>query len=127
MVLQLQDDKVLHEMVSFLASSEKANWIYGDYMYIFVRKSKWFIGEDSDCSELKDCFDLANINVEEEFHGKGIFSNVLEKLVTEFPHLNIYIESIMNPAVEHICSKFGFVEVNSHPECKNMVRRSQMS
>ena len=117
---KLTDESVLHEMVKFLSSSKRAAWIYGDYMHIFVRKSKRFIRHET--TILENCFDLANINVEEEHQGKGIFSDVLVQFVHEFPHLNIYIESIINPSIEHICRKHGFVEINSNSECKNMVR-----
>lgn len=120
----MTDEKLLHEMAKFLASGEKANWIYGEHTHFFVRKSLRFIREDN--FKLEECFDLANINVDEEHQGKGIFSWVLEQLVTEFPDMNIYIESIQNPAVEHICRKHGFVEINSHPECKNMVKRKDI-
>jgi GNAT superfamily N-acetyltransferase len=119
----MTDEKILHEIVNFLASKEKAAWIYGYHTHFFVRKSYRFIEDET--TRLEECFDLSNVNVEVLHQGKGIFSWVLEQLVTEFPGLNIYVESIQNPAVEHICSKHGFVEINSSPECKNMVRRKQ--
>lgn len=52
--------------------------------------------------------DLASINLDENLQGKGIFTSFLKNLLEKYPSDNFYIESIMNPKVISIASKFGF-------------------
>jgi hypothetical protein len=46
------------------------------------------------------CFDIANVNVQEEFRGKGIFTEWLTKtirLVLDQEFDAIYVENVLNP------------------------------
>ena len=116
--MELTKDLLKH----FVKSKLKVEWLYGDNMHIYVRKSQRFI-KDSDNSKFEECLDIANIQVDDEHQGKGLFTSLLKSVVEDYSHMNIYIESIQNPAVQHIAKKFGFVFLNVNPEddCTNMI------
>lgn len=113
------------ELDKFISSVNRNKWLYGDVMHIYVRKGFRFISDDCNNS-FEECLDLANIQVEDEHQGKGIFTSFLEAVVKDYKHLNIYVESIQNPIMEHICKKFGFVYVNCDQEgiVKNMILKA---
>jgi predicted acetyltransferase len=76
-------------------------------MQIYVRKSKRYIN-----GILIECIDIANVSVDDEMRGQGIFTRFLERLINEYD-FNIYIESIINPSVERIGTKLGFIRTGS--------------
>jgi hypothetical protein len=106
----------------FVKSNSRNEWLYGDIMHIYVRKSHRFI-IDNDNSKFEECLDIANIQIDDEHQGKGIFTSLLKSIIEDYSDMNIYIESIQNPAVEHIAKKFGFVFLNKNPDdiCTNMI------
>lgn len=114
------------ELDKFIKSGARNEWLYGDVMHIYVRNSYRFISNESNHS-FEECLDLANIQVDDEHQGKGVFTSFLEAVVRDYRHLNLFVESIQNPAMEHICKKFGFVYVNCDDEgiVKNMILRKE--
>ena len=110
----------------FVKSEQRAEWLYGDVMHVYVRKSFRFI-VDGDNSKFEECLDIANIQVDDEHQGEGLFTKFLKNVIDNYPDWNIYIDSIENPAVEHIAKKFGFVFLNCNPDdwklsrCTNMI------
>jgi hypothetical protein len=73
---------------------------------IYVRKSQRNI-MTHEGHKLFPFLDLANIEVTEQ--GIGTFTNFLTELLKKYPDTNLYVESILNPKVESILKKFGFV------------------
>jgi hypothetical protein len=106
----------------FVKSKLRVEWLYGDLMHVYVRKSYRFL-VDGDNSRFEECLDIANIQVDDDQQGKGLFTALLKSIVEDYPEYNIYVDSIQNPAVEHICKKFGFVFLNRNPDddCTNMI------
>lgn len=96
--------KIFSEIDKFLKGPERNKWISDGMVEIYIRKSKRFIE-----GKLQDFFDFATINIEESIRGQKVFTNLLENFISKYPH-NIYVESILNPAVSHILKKFGFKE-----------------
>ena len=99
-------EPIFQEIDKFLSGTPRNLWIADNddnpIFSIYVRKSKRFIG-----GLYRDFLDLATINISKDYRGRKIFQRFLRRLIDEYPN-NIYVESILNPAVDHICSKFGF-------------------
>jgi hypothetical protein len=102
---------IFGEVDKFLNGTTRNIWISDNddnpIFSIYVRKSKRFIG-----GLYRDFLDLATINILEDYQGRKIFQRFLRRLIDEYPN-NIYVESILNPAVDHICSKFGFSPIGN--------------
>lgn len=98
----------------FIRSNYKTQWIYEGPLKAYVRKSTRYVD-----GKYVKFFDVANVEVELESQGRGIFTSFLENLITS-TDFNIYVESIQNPKVVHICRKLGFTiiakdfEVNAY-------------
>lgn len=83
-----------------------------DQVKVYVRKSQRHYE-----GKMVRCLDIASITiVENKNRGRGVFTMFLEKLLKKYPNENFYIESIVNPIVMLITTKFGFVTTpTSHP------------
>lgn len=100
------DLKEIFEQVDLFNSTWwRSRHIQDDVIHIYVRKSKRFLD-----NQFIDCFDIANISVIESMQGKGYFTQFLEEFVKRYPDTHIFVESILNPAVSHVCEKLGFKE-----------------
>jgi len=104
-------EPIFKQLDLFLKSPSRNQWLHDDpenpIMSVYVRKSRRLINGSS-----KDFFDLASITIDESHWGQKIFQNFLKRLVSDYP-FNIYVESILSPAVEHVCEKFGFIKHHS--------------
>ena len=92
----------VNSLEKFLSSKNRNAWIYSKDMKIYVRKSRYLINK-----EFIDFIDLASIEVYEK--NKGHFTSFIKSLLIEYPYKNIYVQNIMNPALEHILNKLGFL------------------
>lgn len=106
-------DPIFNKLDLFLSYTNRNMWLYDDEnnptFSIYVRK-----GKHSFRGDMYDFIDLASIDIIQERQGEGIFTNFLKKLLIKYPDKNFYVESILNPAVRHICKKFGFEDVDEH-------------
>lgn len=91
----------------FLESSLRNAWIVDGFIDVYVRKSKRIID-----GKMVDCFDVASVSVQEDQQGKGLFTDFM-RMVIERMDCCIYVESILNPAVERICESLGFTVVRN--------------
>jgi len=102
---------IFKQLEFFMSSKNRNMWLFDDkenpVFSIYVRKSHHIIDK-----KIYNFLDLASITIEESRQGEGIFTNFLKTLLEKYPNQNIYVESILNPAVKHICKKFGFIDVN---------------
>ena len=96
-------NEVFQQLNDFLLSNQRNEWLACTTFKVFVRKSIRFYNGES-----FRCLDLASIEVEEEWQNKGIFTTFLTLLLSTYPELNIFVESILHPAVTHILKKFKF-------------------
>ncbi len=78
-------------------------WISDDIIKVYIRKSKRIIN-----GEMLDFFDIASIEISEESRGGGIFTSFMTEFISRYPDFNVYVESILNPAIEHVLKKFDF-------------------
>jgi GNAT superfamily N-acetyltransferase len=104
-------DPIFKQLELFMSYSNRNAWIYDNeknpVVSIYVRKA-YHRAEGN----MYNFLDLASISIDEDRQGEGIFTNFLSKLIEKYPSTNIYVESILNPAVRHICKKFGFKDVD---------------
>ena len=102
---------IFKQLELFMSYKNRNMWLFDDeddpVVSIYVRKAHHKVG-----SQVYDFLDLASISIEESRQGEGIFTDFLRRLLDKYPNQNIYVESILNPAVRHICNKFGFVDVD---------------
>lgn len=94
--------EIFDEIDKFLSSNLRNTYVNDKNISIYVRKSKRFID-----GNYYDFFDIANISIEEEYQNKHVFTDFIEKFISKYP-FNIYVESILNPAVTTVLNKFGF-------------------
>lgn len=81
----------LSQIKTFLESPLTNTYISTKEMNLYVRKSKRFLE-----GKIYNCFDLARILVYEPNRGKGIFTKFYKELVSTYPEMNIFVESILN-------------------------------
>ncbi len=91
-------DKLLNEnLKAFIEDSMSARntHLYGNTGRVYVRKSMRYVG-----GKMSKLIDLANISIDEQYQGQGIYKS-LEKIAhTEACKNNfagIYVESVLNP------------------------------
>lgn len=94
-------------MKDFSNTRTQNKWIHDGNLSIYIRK-----GYHPVDGKIYKFLDLASIAISEELQGKGIFTEFLNLLLQKYPDINIYVESIHNPAIRHICQKFGFREID---------------
>jgi hypothetical protein len=102
---------IFKQLELFMSYKNRNMWLFDDeddpVVSIYVRKAHHKVGKQT-----YDFLDLASISIVESRQGEGIFTDFLRRLLDKYPNQNIYVESILNPAVRHICNKFGFVDVD---------------
>jgi hypothetical protein len=121
-------EKALKELEIFLNSNTKVTWLCGDTISVYVRKSLRFIdksatGQDS----FQQCLDISNIQVDEEHQGKGIFKSFMNEITVKYSHMNIYVESILNPIVEKVCLSLGFEHIDCIDVQICMIKRKTLT
>jgi len=103
---------IFKQLELFMSYKNRNMWLFDDeddpIVSIYVRKAHHRVGKQT-----YDFLDLASISIVESRQGEGIFTDFLRRLLEKYPNQNIYVESILNPAVRHICNKFGFIDVDS--------------
>ena len=83
----------------FLKGSERNKWFESDLCNVYLRKSQRFVE-----GKMSSFLDVANCTVFEQ--RKGTFTNILNEL--KKLDTNLYIESVLNPAVTKTGLKCGF-------------------
>lgn len=98
---------IFAKLDSFIASPKKNEYISDGNITVYVRKSSR-VPE----GEMLEFLDIANIGVERQNAGtgKGFFTELLKR----YPNTNIFVESILNPAIEHILNGLGFKQVRHY-------------
>lgn len=91
---------ILESLQEFIDSPKRNDWLYSDNIKVYVRKSHRTYDK-----EMVKCLDIANVTVKDR--GRGEFTRMMTGLVEKF-NCNIFVESIMSPAVTHVCKKLGF-------------------
>ena len=85
----------------FIASKQRNEWLYNEYMKVYVRKSLRFIDR-----ERVEAFDVANVVVKPEYQGLGYFKEMI--IHAEGLGLVVYVESINNPNLKAMLIKNGY-------------------
>ena len=90
-----------HLIDAFMACKHRNEWLYNEYMKVYVRKSLRFIDR-----ERVEAFDVANVVVEPEYQGLGHFKEMM--IYVESLGLVVYVESINNPDLKAMLVKNGY-------------------
>jgi GNAT superfamily N-acetyltransferase len=100
----------------FLESDLRNSWISEGYIDVYVRKSRRIID-----GQLTPCFDVASVTVQEDQQGKGLFTQFMQRIILEIDTM-IYVESILNPAVERVCESLGFTIVKNFEDVNAYIK-----
>jgi len=90
----------------FLSSSLTNAWIKEPYLQLYIRKSTRLYNK-----QIYQCLDLANILVQTNYRGKGIFTKFLTRFEPLAFSLNktIFVESILNYNLKNFFLKSGYI------------------
>jgi len=105
----MTDTAITNEIRDFLQSGKRNCWIESGDLSVFVRRGFHLIDH-----EIKNCFDIANINVDAEKRGQGIFTKWLSIAEAEAAQSGlaiIYIENLLNERLQHSLCGLGYLEV----------------
>jgi hypothetical protein len=91
------------QLRSFVDSRARNAWLETFEWKIYVRKQSYRKFQN----ECYLCFDIASVEVGEEFQHQGIFTSFLAHLETNY-HFNLFVENIYNPSLISILEKRGF-------------------
>jgi len=94
---------ILSEIDTFLKSGIRNTYVNDDKITMYIRKSQRLVNKQT-----VKFFDIGNISIDENYWGKGIFTNLISNLISKYPDMNIFVESILNPAIETALNKFNF-------------------
>lgn len=83
-------------------------WIDDDDMKVYVRKGRHIL----QAGKVRVTLDIANVTVEEDKRGKGIFSNFLEKAHEMNPWDATYVECVHNQDLAVFLLKSGWMMVD---------------
>lgn len=62
-------------------------------------------------TQYDNVLDIANITVEENRRGQGVFTNLVTRLRKDYPDVHIYVESVLEIRLGRHLLKMGFLEV----------------
>lgn len=96
--------KFLKEYHKFYRSHERNSHVEVFPIKLYTRKSHRVYN-----GNVYRCLDIATINVDDEYRNMGIFTDLLTALVDQYSTENFYIESVLNPIVESVAVRQGFV------------------
>lgn len=118
--VEFNHSDIFNQIDAFLKSNIKNTWIENDSMKVYIRKSKRYVN-----NEILDFFDIASVEVNEEYQGNGFFTDFMKNFLTKYIDKNVYVESIINPAIEHILKKFEFKYLTNSEFNINMYKLSK--
>jgi N-acetylglutamate synthase and related acetyltransferases len=93
----------------FIASARNNAWLYYDDIEIYVRKSHRCFKRDI----IARTFDVANIKVNEQMQGQGIFTHwltVIEDAARKAGFECVYVESLLNPRLADFLARRGYTQ-----------------
>lgn len=93
----------------FTASKKYNYWLREKHMNVYVRKSIHALSH-----QIAECLDIANIEVDEKYRGKGIFTAFLARAEQQAILAGkdaVYVESILNPKLLGMLIKRGYTLV----------------
>lgn len=99
-----QIQKVQDSTISFLNSQQRNTWIRVGGVSIYVRKGHHLID-----GEIRDTFDIGNINIEPM--GTGIGTVVIDMIHDLNPYSITFIENILNPRFYEHLKHAGWLDV----------------
>lgn len=83
-------------------------WIYADDGQLYIRITKRAIN-----GEYVPTIDVSNVEVFEEFQGKGVFKKLLDTIeaIAKQHDRHVFVESILNDMLLDVLPRYGFEEV----------------
>lgn len=106
---------VINQLDEFIEDSSRMKygrnlWLEDSIMKVYVRKSTRFIDD-----EKLIALDIATVEVDQKYQGKGIFSKFLDYVQNSNPWDVVYVESVLNPIVLKMLEKRGYTQMKHIP------------
>ncbi len=99
----------------FIDSDYRNLHIYEEGLMAYVRISLRSID-----GQYYKFLDIASVEVETHLQNKGYFTKFIDHIITSYPDVNIYVESILNDIIIHVLNKFHFKDHSSGEFDRNM-------
>lgn len=107
--------KLKEEVLSWIDSASQENrrsvsqWVYADDGKLFIRLTNRYIN-----NEVIPSIDVANIEIDEEYQGKGLFKELLSEIEIKAEQLGrcVYVESVLNDMLINVLPRYGYEEVH---------------
>lgn len=101
----------LDQLTQFLEESKSTKrfsrtWISTDILKVYVRTSMRRL----DDKQIRTCFDIASIEVAEEYRRKGIFTATVQKIHAIHPFEATYLENVHAQEIQHWPEKYGWTK-----------------
>lgn len=82
---------------------------------LYVRVTRHFVGGIA----YRPVLDIADVTVREDWRGRGIFTDFLDRVRDQYPALHLYVENVMEPRFQKHLERYGFavVEPRLDPPC----------
>ena len=106
-----------NKLMKFLESSLRNQWLRGSHVSVYVRKG-WHQGPDG---KIHTYLDLANIEVDQAFHHKGIFTDVLSLCQELTPYDGVLVESVLNEGLRTHLQRKVAQDKNWHEKGFNFI------
>ena len=99
----------------FLNSNQRNTYVCDDdnIIRVYMRKGKHLI---NGC--YRDCLDIANISVDEDYRSQGIGAQIIQYLHQHNPFEYTYVESVLNDRLyQHLITQQWVLIEKSEPPC----------
>lgn len=122
-MISTEIDMLMDDFDDFLEVGRNNQWLVGDFMEVYVRKSTRIVFE-----KRVDCFDIANVIVDPDMQNQGAFTMFLTRMLESFgDQFDFFAENVYNDAAKHVLTKFGFIKcengfLENHDNVWNMFR-----
>jgi len=103
------------ERVGRLNVASRAHIKEPDFVTLYLRVTRHYVNG----VPYKPVLDIADVNVREDRRGRGIFTDLLDRIREAYPTLHLYVENVMEPRFQNHLERYGFVVVEPRldPPC----------
>jgi GNAT superfamily N-acetyltransferase len=97
----------LDSLSKILTKNRRNEWVEHSAIKVYLRIGRRYLD-----GEPRLCLDMASVEIEPEFQGKGWFSLLMEFLCVHTPTDYVYIENTLNPILKDWCIRHGWIADN---------------
>ena len=94
-------DPIYTMLDDFLYGTPRNAWLETSIIKLYVRKSYRVFSADpkGSTSAMNNCFDFASIIISEKYRNRGLFTTLLNYLLSNSPYKYLYLECVYSPLI----------------------------